>query len=99
MVEGEAALREAGAGRSRRPDGRVREDDAALPRPPPGTSWKAAAATYFTVAVCSAPGRGGQETPRIGPEGITLTERGRGTHTRHVNNIAMEAEDVADSLS
>ena len=56
------------------------------------------AETSCTVAVCSAPSRGGHEARRIGPEGITLTERGRGTDTRHVNNIAMEAEDVADSL-
>ena len=29
---------------------------------------------------------------------ITLTERGKGTNTRHINNIAMENEDYADSL-
>ena len=34
----------------------------------------------------------------LGPDGITLTPRGRGTNTRHVNNIAMEMRDVADSL-
>ena len=27
-----------------------------------------------------------------------LTPRGKGTNTRYVNNIAMEARDVADSL-
>ena len=48
--------------------------------------------------MCSAPGRGGHETRRIGPESITLTERGPGTNTRHVNDIAMEAENVADNL-
>ena len=41
---------------------------------------------------------GGHEARRIGPDGITLTERGKGTNTRHINNIAMENEDYCDSL-
>ena len=44
------------------------------------------------------PGKGGHEARRIGPDGITLTERGKGTNTRHINNIAMENEDWCDSL-
>ena len=50
------------------------------------------------IAVCSAPGHGGHTARKIGPDGITLTPRGTGTNTRHINNIAMEGEDYADSL-
>jgi ketopantoate hydroxymethyltransferase len=42
--------------------------------------------------------QGGHTARRIGPGGITLTERGTGTNTRYINNIAMEAEDFCDSL-
>jgi 5-deoxy-glucuronate isomerase len=65
---------------------------------PNGTDWEVEATTPCTLAVCSAPGKGGHEARRVGPEGIELTPRGRGTNTRHVNNIAMEGRDVADSL-
>ena len=65
---------------------------------PNGADWTATAETDCVIAVCSAPGTGGHAARRIGPQGITLTERGRGTNTRHINNIAMEAEDYADSL-
>ena len=65
---------------------------------PDGQDWQARAQTDCTLAVCLAPGRGGHEPRRIGPDGITLTERGKGTNTRYINNIAMEAEDWCDSL-
>lgn len=65
---------------------------------PNGSDWTAVAKTDCVLAVCSAPGRGGHAPRRIGPAGITLTQRGKGTNTRHINNIAMEAEDFADSL-
>ncbi|MGX9856370.1 5-deoxy-glucuronate isomerase [Limimaricola variabilis] len=65
---------------------------------PNGSEWAAEATTACTIAVCSAPGKGGHQARRIGPDGITLTERGKGTNTRHINNIAMEHEDYADSL-
>ncbi|MGE7368578.1 5-deoxy-glucuronate isomerase [Neorhizobium sp. NPDC001467] len=65
---------------------------------PNGTEWEAEAACDCVIAVCGAPGFGGHEARRIGPEGITLTERGKGTNTRYVNNIAMENEDFCDSL-
>jgi 5-deoxy-glucuronate isomerase len=65
---------------------------------PSGSDWQAVATTPCTLAVCTAPGHGGHPAARIGPEGITLTPRGRGTNTRHINNIAMEGIDVADSL-
>lgn len=65
---------------------------------PNGSDWTATATTDCTIAVCAAPGASGHPARRIGPEGITLTERGKGTNTRYINNIAMEAEDYCDSL-
>ncbi|MCH2094939.1 MAG: 5-deoxy-glucuronate isomerase [Rhodobacteraceae bacterium] len=65
---------------------------------PNGAEWRAVAETDCTIAVCAAPGKGGHEARLIGPEGITLTERGKGTNTRYINNIAMENEDYCDSL-
>lgn len=65
---------------------------------PNGQEWAAEAATDCIIAVCSAPGHGGHEARRIGPDGITLTQRGEGSNTRWINNIAMEAEDTCDSL-
>ena len=65
---------------------------------PNGSQWKATATTPCTIGVCKAPGHGNHPARRLGPEWITLTPRGKGTNTRHVNNIAMEALDVADSL-
>ncbi|WP_439123329.1 5-deoxy-glucuronate isomerase [Marivita sp.] len=65
---------------------------------PNGTDWSAVAETDCVIAVCAAPGHGGHEARRIGPNGITLTERGTGVNTRYINNIAMEAEDYCDSL-
>ena len=38
------------------------------------------------IAAGAAPGKGGHEARRIGPEGISLTERGEGTNTRYINN-------------
>lgn len=65
---------------------------------PNGQDWQATATTDCTIAVCKAPGKSGHKARRIGPDGITLTERGKGTNTRHINNIAMENEDYCDSL-
>jgi 5-deoxy-glucuronate isomerase len=65
---------------------------------PPGSDWEALATTACTLAVCTAPSPGGRPAQRLGPEGIALEERGKGTNTRYINNIAMEARDVADSL-
>jgi len=65
---------------------------------PNGSSWNAEARTDCTIAVCSAPGASGHAARRIGPDGITLTARGKGTNTRHINNIAMENDDYCDSL-
>ena len=65
---------------------------------PDGSDWQVRATTSLTLAVCTAPGKGGHPAARLGPAGITLTPRGKGTNTRYINNIAMEALDVADSL-
>ena len=65
---------------------------------PNGTDWTATATTDCTLAVCSAPGKGGHPAARLGPQGIVLTQRGTGQNTRFINNIAMEGLDVADSL-
>ncbi|HEX6012765.1 MAG TPA: 5-deoxy-glucuronate isomerase [Geminicoccaceae bacterium] len=65
---------------------------------PNGVAWEATAATDCVIAACSAPGKGGHEACRIGPEGITLAERGRGTNVRYINDIAMENQDYCDSL-
>ena len=100
MVEGKAAITAAG-----QDWGILGERMSVFEKTPPhclyvpnDETWSLVAQTDCTVAVCSAPGQGDHTARRIGPHGITLTERGRGTNTRFINNIAMEAEDYADSL-
>lgn len=65
---------------------------------PNGSDWEAVAETDCILAVCAAPGKGGHNPRRIGPDNITLTQRGEGSNSRFINNIAMEAEDYCDSL-
>ena len=65
---------------------------------PNDNEWRATATTDCTLAVCGAPGKSNYRTQRLGPEGIKLTQRGKGQNTRFINNIAMEDRDVADSL-
>ena len=65
---------------------------------PNGSEWSVEAMTPAKVAICSAPGKGNYPAQRLGPEGIELTQRGKGQNTRFINNIAMEGRDVADSL-
>ena len=65
---------------------------------PNGSDWTAEATTACTLAICSAPGHGNHAARIIGPQGITLEERGKGTNTRYINAIAMEERDIADSL-
>ena len=65
---------------------------------PNDSDWSLVAQTDCTVAVCAAPGKSGHGSRKIGPDGITLTQRGEGSNTRFINNIAMEAEDYCDSL-
>lgn len=62
------------------------------------SNWTATATCDCTIAVCAAPGKSGHKTKIIGPIGIALEQRGKGTNTRYINNIAMEERDVADSL-
>lgn len=100
MVEGKAKL--SGAGKDW---GELGERMSVFEKTPPhslylpnGTDWTAEATTDCVIAVCAAPGMGGHEARRIGPDGITLTQRGEGTNTRFINNIAMENEDYCDSL-
>lgn len=66
---------------------------------PEGSDWAAVATTPLTLAVCTAPGRGGgHQAARIGPEGIASVPRGQGANLRHIHPIAMEERDVAGSL-
>lgn len=65
---------------------------------PAGSDWNVEAETDCTLAVCSAPATGDHAARRIGPKGIVLTQRGTGTNTRWINNIAMEDEDYCDRL-
>lgn len=65
---------------------------------PNGNDWSLEAKTDCVIAVCSAPGTGGHQARRIGPDGIALTALGQGTNTRYINNIAMENEDYCDTL-
>ena len=65
---------------------------------PAGSDWAVTATTDLTLAICSAPGKGGHEAAIIGPAGVPQATRGRGTNTRYINAIAMEERDVADSL-
>ena len=100
MVEGKASITAAG-----RDWGVLGERMDVFEKTPPhclyvpgGQDWRALAETDCVIAVCAAPGRGGHPARRIGPDGISLTQRGKGANTRFINNIAMEAEDYADSL-
>ncbi|MCD1633510.1 5-deoxy-glucuronate isomerase [Martelella mediterranea] len=65
---------------------------------PAGSEWSATATTDCTLAVCTAPAKPGRKAQVIGPEGIALTERGKGANTRYIYPIAMEERDVAENL-
>jgi 5-deoxy-glucuronate isomerase len=65
---------------------------------PSSLDWSATATTACTLAVCTAPGKGGHDAAVIGPAGIERATRGKGANTRHIFPIAMEERDVADSL-
>jgi 5-deoxy-glucuronate isomerase len=100
LVEGKAHLHAAG-----QDFGEMGERMNVFERTPPhclyvpnGSEWMAIATTDCVLAVCTAPGQGGHEAARIGPEGIATEPRGKGTNTRYINNIGMEGRDVADSL-
>lgn len=100
MVEGKAAISAAGQDWGTLGD-RMNVFEKSPPHclyVPAGKDWQAVAQTDCTIAVCSAPGHGGHAARRIGPDGISLTQRGEGSNTRWINNIAMENEDYCDSL-
>ena len=63
---------------------------------PNDAEWSATATTDCTLAICSAPGKGGH-VARILPRPEKVT-RGKGANTRYIFPIAMEELDVADSL-
>ena len=65
---------------------------------PNDADWSAEAVTECTLALCSAPGKGGHRAARLGPDGLQMEIRGTGANTRHIFNIAMESRGVADSL-
>lgn len=65
---------------------------------PDRSEWQARATTACTLAVCSAPGKGGHPVRVIAPDDITPITRGKGANTRHVHPITMEDTDFADSL-
>ena len=65
---------------------------------PGDSNWSATATTDCVLAVCTAPAMGNYPAAQLGPDGITLTPRGKGQNQRHINNIAMEGRDVAGSL-
>jgi len=100
LIEGKAAM--SGAGQN---FGTLGQRMSVFEKTPPHclylpneTEWTATAETDCTLAVCRAPGKGGHKAQVIGPNGISLETRGKGTNTRYINNIAMEDRDVADSL-
>jgi 5-deoxy-glucuronate isomerase len=63
---------------------------------PDGSKWQAIAETACTLAVCSAPGKGGHAAGIISNIGYEV--RGKAANTRYIHPIAMEDNDVADSL-
>ncbi len=65
---------------------------------PNGAHWSVTAETPCTIAVCTAPGRGGHALRVIRPEDVATLERGKGANKRYIHPIAMEDADVADSL-
>lgn len=60
--------------------------------------WHVEAVSDCVVAVCSASGSGTRPAQVLGPDGIEMVDRGKGTNLRHIHNIAMEDRDVADAL-
>ncbi|QQM32250.1 5-deoxy-glucuronate isomerase [Martelella lutilitoris] len=98
LVEGKAAI--SGAGQDfgmlgKRMNVFEREKPAAV-YVPDHAEWAARAETDCTLAVCSAPGKGGHKAQVI--DNIGLEERGKGSNTRFIHPIAMEDRDIADSL-
>ncbi|WP_157014321.1 5-deoxy-glucuronate isomerase [Mesorhizobium xinjiangense] len=65
---------------------------------PQGSNWSVTAEDALELAICSAPGLGGNLPARaISPDDLGQEVRGKGTNTRYVTNILPENEP-ADSL-
>ena len=60
------------------------------------SEWRCRAISSCSIAICSAPGKGNYASRVLDPP--ILTKRGEGANIRFINNIAMEHDDVADSL-
>lgn len=104
MVEGKANISAAGEGYAEE-FGELGDRMNVFEKTPPhclyvpnGSEWSATATTDCTIGVCRAPGKGNYKAQRLGPNGINTETRGKGANTRHINVIAMEDRDVADSL-
>ena len=100
MVEGKAAIKT-----SNQDWGTLGERMSVWEKTPPhalyvpnAETWEATAESDCVIAVCSAPGHGSHKAQRLGPDGISLDTRGKGSNTRYIHNIAMEERDVADNL-
>lgn len=65
---------------------------------PNNSDWQVEATTPLTLAVCSAPGRGGHPARLIRPDEVAYEVRGKGANERHIHPIMMEDKDWADSL-
>ena len=67
---------------------------------PTGSDWRTVAENRLHAGPpARLRARGGPSGAAAGPRrGSRLEERGTGTNTRYIHNIAMEARDVADSL-
>jgi 5-deoxy-glucuronate isomerase len=65
---------------------------------PGGAEWRVEAKTAVTLAVCSAPAKGGTHPARhIKPDQMSQETRGQGTNVRYVTNILPE-DAPADAL-
>ncbi|NJM28787.1 MAG: 5-deoxy-glucuronate isomerase [Rhizobiales bacterium] len=64
---------------------------------PPGMVWSVEATGDLTLAVCTAPGKGGLPPRVISPDELDIETRGRDSNTRYVTNIIPETKP-AESL-
>lgn len=99
LVEGRARIRAAGRDWGEMGD-RLSLWDRTPPHAlylPPGSDWQVEATTDAVLALCTAPSPGGRPAQDL-TGGVIAMDRGRGANTRHIHNVAMEAQDVADSL-
>lgn len=65
---------------------------------PAESDWSARATSDCVIAVCSAPARPGHAARCLGPKGLHPVSRGEGILARRVTEIAMEAQEGADTL-